>query len=176
VPLVQGCLSYAHKTSSEALTEDEDVPKMKAETWAYCAPILPSLHEANPDSALEVKNTVSLSSDLRPDWNVVKKAFSTENINRMGIMCEDIGYLGGNDYMAKSFPDAPALTDEERTNCKDDAALISSNPSADSSKCAAVKMPRCDSGIVCSSSVSLQPSRAWALALFALACWYVFPK
>jgi len=175
VPLIQGCLSYAHAASSEALTEREDLPKIKAEAWAYCAPILPSLHEADPSSALVVQDTVSISSDQRPDWDAVKKAFSTENVNKMGIMCEDIGYLGSNGYNADKFDDAPPLTDQERTNCQDDAALISANPSADSSKCAAVKMPRCASGMVCSSSVRLQSSRAWALAILGLAFLYLRP-
>ena len=175
VPLIQGCLSYAHAASSEALTEREDLPKIKAEAWAYCAPILPSLHEADPSSALVVQDTVSISSDQRPDWDAVKKAFSTENVNKMGIMCEDIGYLGSNGYNADKFADAPPLTDKERTNCQDDAALISANPSADSSKCAAVKMPRCASGMVCSSSVRLQSSRAWALAILGLVFLYLRP-
>merc|ERR1712216_146245 len=106
VPLIQGCLSYANAASSEALTEREDLPKIKAEAWAYCAPILPSLHEADPSSALVVQDTVSISSDQRPDWDAVKKAFSTENVNKMGIMCEDIGYLGSNGYNADKFADA----------------------------------------------------------------------
>ena len=181
VPLIQGCLSYAHASSSEALVDAEDLAKMKAEAWAYCVPILPSLNEADPANARKVQATVSISSDARPDWEVMKTAFSTLNLNKMGIMCEDIGYLGSNGYNAGKFVETAApLTDKDSgiftaANCQDDAALISANPSADSSKCAAVKMPKCGSSIVCSSSVRLQSSRVWALAIFGLCFLYMFP-
>lgn len=168
-PLIQGCLYYAHKSSSEILTEQKDLSKMKAEAWAYCVPILPSLHEADPASAQLLKDAVNISSVERPNWNVVKRALSNTNMNKMGLMCEDIGYLGANN--AAMYVNVPPMTAEEKTSCKDDTALIQANPSADSTKCAGVKMP-CGNGGVCSASLYLQPSRL--LALVAISCVVFF--
>ena len=168
VPLIQGCLYYAHASSSAKITDSEGLTKIKAEAWAYCVPILPSLNEADPASAQLVQDAVSISSDKRPDWEVVKKAFSTQNLNKMGVMCEDIGYLGSNGFNAATYAESSPLTLAERTNCKDDNALIRANAFADSTKCATVKMPRCGNGVVCSASAYLLPSQI--LALLALSC------
>lgn len=169
VPLIQGCLYYAHASSSEKITDSEYLAKIKAEAWAYCVPILPSLNEADAASAQLVRDAVSISSDKRPDWEVVIKAFSTQNLNKMGVMCEDIGYLGSNGFNAAKYADSsPWTVAYDRTDCKDDNALIRANAFADSTKCATVKMPRCGNGVVCSASAYLEPSRILALA--ALSC------
>jgi hypothetical protein len=157
LPVLCACIEFREITDSEGLA------KIKAEAWAYCVPILPSLNEADPTSAQLVKDAVSISSDKRPDWEVVKKAFSTQNLNKMGVMCEDIGYLGSNGFNAATYAESSPLTGAERTNCKDDNALIRANAFADSTKCATVKMPRCGNGVVCSASAYLQPSRILAL-------------
>jgi hypothetical protein len=158
VPLVQGCLVYSHAASSEYMTPQEDLPRIKAEAWAFCSAALPSLYEADPSVAEAVKSTVGLSFDTRPDWATVKGAFSTKNLNKMGILCEDVGMLGAGGYDAVSYAVAPPYADDELKRCKDDLSLVRANLYADSSKCATVKMPRCGNGVVCSSGNSRYPS------------------
>lgn len=150
VPLVQQCLAYSHAASTEEITLPADLPKIKAESWAFCSAALPFLHEADATSAEAVKNTTTISNVSRPDWQVVKEAFSTKNLNKMGIMCEDVGLLGAGGYNADVYGFAPPYADDELKRCKDDPDLISANLYADSSKCAFVKMPRCStSGVTC---------------------------
>jgi len=155
VPLIQGCLSYAHQASAESMTDSETVPKIKAEAWAFCSAILPSLHEVDPASAEAVKKTVSINTAGRPNWVIVKKAFSTVNINKMGIKCEDVGLLGSAGYNFDAYAISPPYEKAELKKCSDDNTLISTNKYADSSMCATLKMPRCGNGVVCSSSASL---------------------
>lgn len=163
VPLVQGCLSYAHQASAELMTDSENIPKIKAEAWAFCSAILPSLHEVDAASAEAVKKTVTINTDARPDWKIVKKAFSAENINKMGIKCEDIGLLGSAGYNFDAYATSPPYEKSELKTCSDDKVLISGNAYADSSKCATLKMPRCKNGIVCSSSSSLSAMSTFTL-------------
>ena len=158
VPLIQGCLAYSHAASSEYMTPQEDLPRIKAEAWAFCSAALPSLYEADPSVAEDVKRTVGLGFDTRPDWATVKGAFSTENLNKMGILCEDVGMLGAGGYDAGSYTVVPPYADDELKRCKDDLLLVRANLYADSSKCAAVKMPSCGNGIVCSLGNSRYPS------------------
>jgi len=178
VPLVQGCLSYAFQASSVDEihgTTSDNVPKIKAEAWAFCSAVLPSLNEADPASAVLLRNTVTINSDARPDWAVVKAAFSTANLNKMGIKCEDIGILGSGGYNFDAFAVTLPYTNDELKICSDDTALISSNPYADSSKCATLKMPRCGNDIVCSSSSSLFSKSSFTLiggALISLFSFY----
>jgi len=148
VPLVQQCLAYSHAASTEEITLPEDLPKIKAEAWAFCAAALPFLNEVDVTSAEAVNKTTTISSASRPDWQVVKEAFSTKNLNKMGIMCQDVGLLGAGGYNADIYSLAPPYADDELKRCKDDQALISKNPYADSSKCAFVKMPKCGTSSV----------------------------
>ena len=103
VPLIQGCLSYTFKASSVDLVPEDNVPKYKAEAWAFCITALPFLHDVDPESAKAVEATTTINADQRPDWQVVKKAFSGSNLNKMGILCDDVGFLGGGGVNAMEF-------------------------------------------------------------------------
>jgi len=175
VPLIQGCLSYTFTASSKDLTADADVPKYKAEAWAFCITALPFLHEVDPASAKAVEATVSINVESRPDWSVVKKAFSTQNLNKMGIQCQEVGILGGNGYdLGVAGDAAPYALSEMTSTCRDDISLVRENMYSDSSKCFGTKMPRCgSSGMVCNSSSSLQGYGIVALC-YSLVIAFVF--
>lgn len=179
VPLVQGCLSYAFQASSvDAIygTTADNLPKIKAEAWAFCSAILPSLNEVDPASAVALKKEVTINSEARPNWVKVKAAFSTANLNKMGLKCEDIGILGSGGYNFDALHAALNLpyTKAELKTCSDDKALISKNLYADSSKCATLKMPKCKKGIVCSSSSSLFSTSSFTLIGSALISLFSF--
>ena len=55
VPIIQGCLKYAHQASSTDLTKDEKVAKIKAEAWAFCVGALAFLNEADSEAAQAVE-------------------------------------------------------------------------------------------------------------------------
>lgn len=103
VPLIQGCLSYTFKASSEDLVPQDSVAKYKAEAWAFCITALPFLHNVDPESAKAVLDTATINAVERPDWQVVKTAFSGSNLNKMGILCDDVGFLGGGGVNAMEF-------------------------------------------------------------------------
>ena len=125
IPVIQACLLYSHKASSPDLTDDDSLAKIKAEAWAFCSQALPLLHEVDPASAAAVKKTVMLdASDARPDWAIVRDAFSGENVNGMGLKCSDVGALDDGVYQ-----------------CRDTASLLSQNSYADSAVCGSVRMP-----------------------------------
>jgi len=130
VPAIQGCLLYTYKASSPDLTTADTLAKIKAEAWAFCANVLPHLHEVDKEAAVAVKKQVMLdSSDARPDWSAVKNAFTGANINKMGVSCSDIGSLKPSDY-GDAYP-----------GCKDEGKLVSTNQYADSEVCGTIRMP-----------------------------------
>jgi len=52
VPIIQDCIEYAYKTDpTTKYAGDSTNPGRKAEMWAFCAGVLPFLHEANPNDA-----------------------------------------------------------------------------------------------------------------------------
>ena len=163
VPIIQGCLKYAHQASSTDLTKDEKVAKIKAEAWAFCVGALAFLNEADSEAAQAVEKQVTLNDAARPDWKVVKQAFSTKNLNKMGVSCQDVGVLGGGGiHSAKYVGEAQPYesNDEQMSWCKDDAKLMQSNSHADSGLCKFTRMPTCSSAVVCSAASALQASSA----------------
>ena len=110
VPLIQGCLSYTFKASSKDMVPEDSVAKYKAEAWAFCITALPFLHDVDPESAKEVLDTATINAVERPDWKVVKTAFSDSNLNKMGILCDDAGFLGGGGVNAMAFNKVWVLT------------------------------------------------------------------
>ena len=107
--------------------------------------------------------TDQLNDAARPDWKVVKQAFSTKNLNKMGVSCQDVGVLGGGGiHSAKYVGEAQPYesNDEQMSWCKDDAKLMKSNSHADSGQCKFTRMPTCSSAVVCSAASSLHASSA----------------
>lgn len=151
VPFIQGCLKYTHQAWSKDMTDDAKLAKIKAEAWAFCITALPFLHEADPAAAAAVEKETSLSNAERPNWTVVKEAFSRQNLNKMGLLCQDVGILGGNDAGdAYKGTYAPFVSGDEHLKwCKDDLSLVEANAYADSSKCKYTRMPKCKGDIVC---------------------------
>ena len=64
---------------------------------------LPFLHNVDPESAKAVLDTATINAVERPDWQVVETAFSGSNLNKMGILCDDVGFLGGGGVNAMDF-------------------------------------------------------------------------
>ena len=82
VPIIQGCLKYAFQASSAEMTKDDDLSKIKAEAWAFCVGALAFLNDVDSVAAQNAEAEVTLNTNARPNWDVVKKAFSTSNLNR----------------------------------------------------------------------------------------------
>jgi len=129
VPLIQACIVYSYESSSSEHTSDSDLAKYKAEAWAFCSAALPWLHDVDPTAAAKVKEEVIISNANRPNWSVVREAFSGKNLNKMGIKCQDIGSLG------EAYPEA------KFDKCSDDKSLFTSSH-VRSDVCGNVKMPK----------------------------------
>mmetsp|Transcript_31984 Transcript_31984/g.49966 ORF Transcript_31984/g.49966 Transcript_31984/m.49966 type:complete len:434 (+) Transcript_31984:60-1361(+) len=127
VPLIQACLEYGYKSSSSDITPDADLAKIKAEAWAFCAAILPSIHEASATDAETIKTELHINTERRPDWSKVMGAFGAETLNKMGVSCDAVNELSDEDY-----------PDNGHKKCKDSKM---SNDMADTDVCGDIKMP-----------------------------------
>ena len=65
VPLIQGCLEYGYKTSPGTPFPGFKDAVQKGELWAFCAGVLPFLHEANAVDAAKLR----VETDIVPNDN-----------------------------------------------------------------------------------------------------------
>jgi hypothetical protein len=65
VPLIQGCLEYGYKTSPGTPFPGLKDAARKGELWAFCAGVLPFLHEANAVDAAKLR----VETDIVPNDN-----------------------------------------------------------------------------------------------------------
>jgi hypothetical protein len=65
VPLIQACLEYGYKTSPGTPFPGLKDAARKGELWAFCAGVLPFLHEANAADAAKLR----LETDIVPNDN-----------------------------------------------------------------------------------------------------------
>ena len=177
VPIIQGCLKYGFQASSAEMTKDDDLSKTKAEAWAFCVGALAFLNDVDSVAAQNAEAEVTLNTNARPNWDVVKKAFSTSNLNKMGISCLDVGVIGGGGIESARYKDLKSQPyvsgDEQLSWCKDDEKVMQANPNTDTTRCKYTRMPDCSKDIVCSVSSGLQASSAVFVSIVAL-CSYMF--
>ena len=89
VPIIQGALRYAHKT-----TDGGGGDKEKAEGWAFARAVLPFINECNSETAeLISKNQDFFAASPMADGEMeIFKAYQSV-FQCMGVTCDDIGEL-----------------------------------------------------------------------------------
>jgi hypothetical protein len=84
IPLIQGTLRYAWKTSKGGDQVQE------AEGVAFAASVLPWINKCNPTSATTIAENMKIGQDGTADFGAVKNAFEA-TYSCLGITCADVG-------------------------------------------------------------------------------------
>jgi len=89
IPLIQGTLRYAYKTS-----DGKGGAKEIAEGWAFAAAVLPQVDAASPDAAAVIRKNMEYgaASAMSDGHEAVFKALESVYA-ALGVACEDIGQL-----------------------------------------------------------------------------------
>lgn len=100
---IQGCLRYAYKVSSPAVSPADVLAKESAEAWAFCAAALPGLAAVDAAAASTVREQAYLAGTKRIAWPAVRAAFGAPTLNAMGLSCTDVGSLN-TEYPEAAHP------------------------------------------------------------------------
>jgi hypothetical protein len=95
VPLVQGTLRYAYKTS--VATEYDEVED--AEAAVYAATVLPVVYWCNASDAATIYENLKTGQSNQSNFSAVKRAFEN-SYECMGITCADVGGLYDDSKLA----------------------------------------------------------------------------
>jgi len=151
VPLIQGCLLYAHKTDITSKYNNGKTPapdplktlsaKAKAEMWAFCSGVVPFLHAANGTvcptcaaKAAAIKAEASLHTTPASEVsqaNVIN-ALDATALNAMGVKCADVGKMAdATGWLVAGCTDGTVA--DQSAMC-----LAQATKCADSAKCSEV--------------------------------------
>jgi len=166
VPLIQGCLLYAHKTdltSAYSVKEGKTAAlsaKAKAEMWAFCSGLVPFIKGANcttcaaAAATIDAQATFATTPDSTVDQTVVINALTPAVLNAMGVSCAMVGKNADMPGMTAVCTDTAACT---ATSCEGTDYMCTQHNTkcADSGKCSGVDAY--DAAKLCDMPVAAAP-------------------
>jgi hypothetical protein len=170
VPLIQGCLLYAHKTDLTSKYNNGATPtpdpaktfsaKAKAEMWAFCSGLVPFIKGANcttcaaAAAAIDAQATFATTPDSTVDQTVVINALTPAVLNAMGVSCAMVGKNADMPGMTAVCTDTTACT---ATSCEGGDYMCTQDKTkcADSGKCSVVDAY--DAAKLCDMPVAAAP-------------------